>query len=272
MAAKAKRKKRIQPRDVGAINWVGLGTLIKREIERFITTMYLQTLVAPIVTTLLFYAIFALAFGGAERVVGDVPFLEFLAPGLIMMGMVQNAFANTSFSLVMAKVQGTIIDFLMPPLSSAELMVGFIVGGLVRGLMVGAVTGLALSFFVSMEPVSWGLVLVFAFLGNFMLAALGVVTGIWADKFDNMATITNFVITPLTFLSGTFYSVNSLPEIWRAIAYYNPFFYMIDGFRAAFIGQADASVETGIIVLLSINILLVVMILYMFKIGYKIKS
>lgn len=261
----------LKPRAIGMVNWVGLATLIKREVDRF-TTVYLQTIFAPMVTTLLYYTIFALAFGGIAREVNGAPFLEFLAPGLIMMSMVQNAFANTSSSIVISKVQGSIVDMLMPPLSDVELMIGYVTGGLVRGLIVGLTTGGAVMLFVDLPVHSWVLIIGYAVLGNFMLSALGVITGIWADKFDNMAAITNFIITPMTFLSGTFYSVQSLPEMWHAVALYNPFFYMIDGFRSGFTGTADGSIFVGVSVLLSINIVLILCILLMLRSGYKMKS
>lgn len=259
------------PRLIRGINTIGLYTLTAREIGRFMS-VYMQTLVAPVVTTLLFYTIFALAFGGVARVVGEIPFLEFLAPGLIMMNMVQNAFANTSSSLVIAKVQGNIVDVLMPPLSELELLIGYMLGGVVRGLAVGIVTGLVMSIFVPIGVKSWALVIVFAVLGNMMLSAMGLAAGIWSDKFDHMAAVTNFIITPLTFLSGTFYALESLPDTWHAIALYNPFFYMIDGFRAGFIGQADGNVGIGIAVLCVCNILLVLLIFVMLRTGYKMKS
>ncbi|MCB9983205.1 MAG: ABC transporter permease [Rhodospirillales bacterium] len=261
----------LQPIYIRSINVIGLLTLIKREIDRFMN-VYLQTIVAPVITTLLFYTVFALAFGGVARQVGDVPFLVFLAPGLIMMTMVQNAFANTSSSLVIAKVQGSIVDILLPPLSAFEMYAGFIIGAVVRGLMVGTVTGVVMSLFVEMAVASWGLVVVYALLGTIMLGSLGMAAGIWAEKFDHVAAVTNFLVTPLTFLSGTFYSVEALPEMWRGMAHYNPFFYMIDGFRAGFIGQADGNIWIGIAVLAGINMLLAGFIYMMLRTGYKIKT
>jgi ABC-2 type transport system permease protein len=260
-----------EPRVIKGINRVGLMTLVQREISRFLI-VYMQTIIAPIITTLLFYTVFALAFGGAQRYIGDVPFLAFLAPGLIMMNMAQNAFSNTSSSLVIAKMQGNIVDILMPPLSDFELLVGFTVGSVVRGLVVGMATLAAVAVFVPVHIHSWSLILVFALLGAMLMGSLGFATGIWSEKFDHLATVTNFIITPLTFLSGTFYSVNSLPEFWRGLALYNPFFYMIDGFRAGFIGHADGSILTGILLLVSLNILLAGLVLWMLRTGYKMKS
>lgn len=261
----------LQKLHIRRVNIIGLMSLIKREIDRFMN-VYLQTIIAPVITTLLFYTVFALAFGGITRHVGEVPFLEFLAPGLIMMTMVQNAFANTSSSLVISKVQGSIVDVLLPPLSSLELYVGFTVGAVARGLLVGCVTGLVMSFFVPVSVVSWGMIVIYAVLGTMMLGSLGLAAGIWSEKFDHIAAVTNFLVTPLTFLSGTFYSVEALPEMWRGLAHYNPFFYMIDGFRSGFIGQADGDVVVGIAVLTGINLFLGGLVYWMLRTGYKIKA
>ncbi len=261
----------LSPRKIGGVNWIGLYTLISKEVGRFLN-VYMQTIVAPIVTTLLFYTVFALAFGGVARVVGDIPYLEFLAPGLLMMTMVQNAFANTSSSLIISKVQGNIVDVLMPPLSPGELLVGYIAGGVLRGLFVGLVTGVVISFFVPLGIHALWAVVAFAVLGNLMLSGLGMAAGIWSEKFDHMAAVTNFIVTPLTFLSGTFYSVESLPEAWQVLAHFNPFFYMIDGFRFGFIGQADGSVTAGLCTLTGVNVAIAVLILLMLRAGYKIKS
>ena len=261
----------LKPVKIPTLNTIGLYTLIKREVDRFIT-VYMQTIVAPVVTTLLFYTVFALAFGGIARKVGEVPFLEFLAPGLIMMTMVQNAFANTSSSMVISKVQGNIVDILLPPLSSLEMYIGFTAGSVLRGLMVGAVTGAVVMFFVPITVQDWGIVIAYAILGTMLLGSLGLAAGIWSEKFDHIAAVTNFIVTPLTFLSGTFYSVEQLPPFWQGLATYNPFFYMIDGFRSGFIGQSDGDPLTGIFMLVGINLMLAVLTLWMLRTGYKIKS
>lgn len=260
-----------EPRQIGALNVIGLFTLFKREVGRFLS-VYLQTIVAPVITTLLFYTVFALAFGGVAREVNGIAFLQFLAPGLIMMVMVQNAFANTSSSMVISKVQGNIVDVLMPPLSPLELYLGYSVGAVMRGLIVGVVTGSVMALFVPIHIYDIGLIIVYALLGTLLLGSLGLAAGIWSEKFDHIAAVTNFIVTPLTFLSGTFYSIDSLPEFWQGLAHYNPFFYMIDGFRSGFIGQGDGDPIIGIFVLLAINVMLAALSLWMLRTGYKIKQ
>lgn len=261
----------VEPRDMRGVNWVGLQTLIKKEVGRFIN-VYTQTVVAPVITTLLFYAVFALAFGGTTRTIGDIPYLTFLAPGLVMMTMVQNAFANTSSSLMIAKMSGTIVDLLMPPLSAFEIFWGFVIGGILRGVFVGSVVAIVVSVFVGMQVHSLFYIIAFAVLGNMMLSSIGIAAGIWSQKFDHISAVTNFLVTPLTFLSGTFYSITQLPEIWQKVAHYNPFFYMIDGFRYGFIGHADGNLTIGLILLIVVNILISALTFWMLKSGYKIKS
>lgn len=261
----------LNPRDIIGVNWVGLWTLIEKEVGRFMN-VYTQTVIAPVITTLLFYAVFALAFGGVARTIGDMPYMTFLAPGLVMMTMVQNAFANTSSSMVIAKVQGNIVDILMPPLSSSELYAGFIIGGITRGLVVGFVVAVVVALTVGMQVHSLFHIIAFSVLGNMLLSGIGLAAGIWSQKFDHIAAVTNFVVTPLTFLSGTFYSISQLPEFWQKLAAYNPFFYMIDGFRYGFIGHSDGNLTFGLIFLLVINILISGLSLWMLRTGYKTKS
>ncbi len=261
----------LNPQRIEGINKIGLYTLAAREVGRFLN-VYTQTIIAPMVTTLLFYAVFALAFGGLQREIGGMPYLDFLAPGLLMMTMVQNAFANTSSSIVIAKVQGNIVDVLMPPLSPGELFTGYIIGGVVRGLLVGLSTGIIVYLFVDVHIHSLWMIVAFGILGTMLLSSIGLAAGIWSDKFDHIAAVTNFLVTPLTFLSGTFYSVTQLPGVWQDLAHYNPFFYMIDGFRAGFIGHADGNVWIGLAVLTVANIAVAALTLTMLRTGYKIKS
>jgi ABC-2 type transport system permease protein len=258
-------------RRFGAVNWRGFWTLYEREVRRFFKVST-QTIVAPVVTTLLFLAIFLLAFGGEQRHVGDIPYAEFLAPGLIIMAMAQNAFANTSSSLMIAKVQGNIVDVLMPPLSAGELTWAFALGGVTRGVLVGLVVAGAMVLFVPLPLAAPGFVLFHGIAASLLLSLLGLLGGIWADKFDHIAAVTNFVVTPLSFLSGTFYSIERLPAPWHMVALANPFFYMIDGFRYGFIGRADGPLWTGVAVMLAINAALLWFCHHLVARGYKLKA
>ncbi len=259
------------PRTYGAVNWLGAWTLYVKEIRRFLA-VYFQTVLAPMVTTLLYMAVFALALGRVSVKAGGVPFLEFLAPGLAMMAMMQNAFANTSSSLIISKVQGNIVDMLMPPLSAAEQCLAVALGGTTRGVLVGLVVTVTIWTFVPLTVAHPGFVLYHAVMGSLMLSLLGMVAGIWADKFDHMAAVTNFVVTPLSFLSGTFYSIDRLPHIARVIALANPFFYMIDGFRYGFTGHADGPIWVGVLVMAVANLGLLTLTWRMFATGYKLKA
>ena len=258
-------------RHYGPVNWRGVWTLYRREVTRFLKVAT-QTVLAPVVTTLLFYAIFTIALGGSLRMAGDVPFAIFLAPGLIMMAIIQNSFANTSASMMTSKIQGSIVDLLMPPMSPAELAAGFVAGGITRGVLVGLVVGTAVTMFVALPLHNVFFVAYHAVAASMMLALLGLIGGIWAEKFDHMAAITNFVITPLAFLSGTFYSIDRLPELWQGVARANPFFYMIDGFRYGFIGRADTSPWQGLLVMAAVDVALFTFVYVLLLRGYKLKS
>jgi ABC-2 type transport system permease protein len=261
----------LHPRTIGSVNWLGLGTLIDKEIERFLK-IFAQTIMAPVVATLLFFAVFAFAFGGNQRSIGTVSYLTFLAPGLVMMSMAENAFMNTAISLVLSKINGNIVDVLMPPLSSFELTVGYATGGIVRGLAVGVASVACLSLFADMSASHFFFVLYYALMGSMMLSLLGVITGIWSEKFDHMAAIQSFLILPATFLSGTFYTTERLPESWRFICHMNPFFYVIDGFRYGFIGKADGSLFVGLVLVFVINLGLLGAAYALFESGYKLKA
>ncbi|PPR36201.1 MAG: Inner membrane transport permease YadH [Alphaproteobacteria bacterium MarineAlpha9_Bin6] len=258
-------------RRIGPINWIGLRTLYVKEVRRFLK-VYSQTILAPAVTTLIFMTIFALALGGAVRTIGDVPFMIFLAPGLVMMAIVQNSFANTSSTIMIGKVQGCIVDVLMPPLSPSELTLAFAMGGVSRGVLVAIVTATAMSVYVPLAIYDYAALIFYALAASMMLSLMGLIAGIWAEKFDSMAAVTNFMITPLAFLSGTFYSVERLPEPWFTVSQINPFFYMIDGFRYAFIGRSDGSLLIGILILTISNALLWFTVRRMFVKGYKLKE
>ena len=255
------------------VNWGGLKTLYVKEVRRFFKVQ-LQTIWAPAITTLLFLVIFTVALGRDGRTVLGVPFANFIAPGLIMMGMLQNAFANASFSLLVGKIQGTIVDYLMPPLSVGELMAGLIGAAVTRAILVGCAVWLAMLFWpgVDVTPSHFWAVLWFGLMGATMLGLLGLITSVWAEKFDHAAAVTNFVVAPLSLLSGTFYSVEALSPTFRAISHANPFFYVISGFRYGFLERADSPVLFGAILLLAINLALAASCYALLRSGWKIKS
>ncbi|MBV9522958.1 MAG: ABC transporter permease [Alphaproteobacteria bacterium] len=256
---------------MGVINWVGFWTLYTREVWRFVKVAT-QTIMAPVVTTLLFLAVFLLALGGAGRSAGGLPYGEFLAPGLIIMAMMQNAFANTSSSVIISKVQGNIVDVLMPPLSGGELTLAFSLGGMTRGVVVGAVVSLAIWCVVPLRIHDLAALVFYGLSASLFLSLLGLLGGVWAEKFDHIAAVTNFVVTPLSFLSGTFYSIDRLPGQWRLLAHLNPFFYMIDGFRYAFTGSAGGSLAIGVATLVAMNAALLTLCFRLIARGYKLKA
>lgn len=258
-------------REFGAINVTGLLTFLRKEVQRFLA-VYMQTLIAPVITMALYYLVFALAMGGMGREVEGIPFMSFIAPGLIIMTMAQNAFANTSSSMVIAKVQGNIVDILMPPLSATEIFLGYAGGSVIRGLLIGSLSFIALLIFTETRVDNVFMLLIFGFLGTLMLGTMGLIGGIWSDKFDHIAAVTNFVITPLAFLSGTFYALDSLPGIWRTIALYNPFFHMINGFRFGATGITETNINISVLFLIFVNMVLSGIALRMLKSGYKLKS
>ena len=255
------------------VNWGGLNTLYVKEVRRFFKVQ-LQTIWAPAVTTLLFLVIFTVALGRTSRVVMGVPFADFLAPGLIVMGMIQNAFANSSFSLLVGKVQGTIVDYLMPPLSTGELLLGMAGASVTRAFCVGLAVWMAMLLWpgVHIVPMHIWAVLWFGLMGSLMLSFLGLLTSIWAEKFDHAAAVGNFVVAPLSLLSGTFYSIDRLSPVFRAISHANPFFYIISGFRYGFLGEADSPILFGALLLLGINAALGALCFGLLRSGWKLKA
>ncbi len=255
------------------VNWGGVRTLYIKEVRRFFKVQ-LQTIWAPAITTLLFLVIFSVAMGGAARNVLGVPFPDFVAPGLIAMAMLNNAFANSSFALLVGKIQGTIVDYLMPPLSTGELLAALVGGAVTRAFLVGIVLWGAMLLYpgVHVMPRHPGAVLWFGLFGSIFLALAGVLTSIWAEKFDHAAAVTNFVIGPLTLLSGTFYSVDALTPTFRAISHLNPFFYIISGFRYGFLERADSPVLLGGAVILAIDIVLAMLCYALLRSGWKLKN
>ena len=260
------------------VNWGGLKTLYIKEVRRFFKVQ-MQTVWAPAVTTLLYLAIFTVALGRGGRTVTvipgvEVPFANFIAPGLIVMAMIQNAFANSSFSLLVGKIQGNIVDYLMPPLSTGELIAGLVGASVTRAFLVGLGVWLAMLLWpgVSVGVQRPELVFWFGLMGALLLSFLGLLTSLWADKFDHAAAVTNFVVTPLSLLSGTFYSVHQLAPKFQAVSRANPFFYVISGFRAGFLGASDSPLWIGAAGLLLLNVVLWATCYSLLRSGWKIKN
>jgi ABC-2 type transport system permease protein len=260
------------------VNWLGLKTLYMKEVRRFFKVQT-QTIWAPAITTLLFLVIFSVAMGRGDRQVLGVNFATFVAPGLVVMGMMQAAFANASFSFLSGKLQGTIIDFLMPPLTEAELMIAMIAASMTRAVLVGLALMLMMSFWpgVSLHMAHPWAVIWFGLMGSLFLALLGFLSSIWADKFDHNAAITSFVIAPLSLLSGTFYVIDNLAPAFQAFSRLNPFFYVISGFRFGFLGRSDIgstnmAVLHGAIGLGVLNVVLAVLTYLILRSGWKLKS
>ncbi len=255
------------------VNWGGLKTLYVKEVKRFFKVQ-LQTIWAPAMTTLLYLIIFTVALGRSGRTVMGTPFVDFLAPGLIVMGMIQNAFANSSFSLLVGKIQGTIVDYLMPPLSTGELIAGLVGASVTRAILVGLAVWLAMMAWPGVHVVprhAWAIAW-FGVMGSAMLAFLGLLTSIWAEKFDHAAAVSNFVVAPLSLLSGTFYSIHNLAPAFQAVSHANPFFYVISGFRYGFLGVADSPVGFGAGLLLAINVALGALCYVLLRSGWKLKA
>ncbi|MCI4665009.1 MAG: ABC transporter permease [Neomegalonema sp.] len=255
------------------MNWLGVGMLFRREVTRFLK-VYLQTLLAPVATALLFLTVFTLALGQNRAAVYGVPFAQFLAPGVVMMTVIQNAFANTSSSIMIAKVQGSIYDTLTPPLSAGELTAGIVFGGASRGVLVALFSCLCLFPVIGLGLAAPLWAIFYAVAGAVLLALLGVATGIWATKFDQMAAVTNFVILPLSFLSGTFYATETLPAPWRTLSDFNPFHYLIEGFRYGVLGPEHSPLNPWVGALVSLGAIAGMWILCwrLFATGYRLKS
>ena len=263
-----------QPRNYASVNWTGLWTLYLREVRRF-WKVGTQTVAAPVVTALLYMMIFVVAVGGAKRMMEGVPFGEFVGPGLIMMSILNNAFANASSSLIQAKIMGTAPDFLTPPLSPLELMLGFGLGAATRGVVVGLVAAIAVFPFSHFSHFDFSQAWAIVFFGvgaSLIMGMIGVLTGLWSEKFDQLAAVTNFIVMPMTFLSGTFYMVDRLPPFFRAVSRWNPFFYLIDGFRYGFIGQHEGSILIGVITTIVLTLVLAFACWEAFRRGWRLKT
>ena len=251
------------------MSFIGATTLFKKEVKRF-CKVYQQTIVAPAFTSLLFLLVINVAI--EDRINYDFNYIDFLAPGLIIMGMMQNSFANTSSSLLSSKVAGNIVDLLMPPFKINEIIIVYSMAAIIRAFLVGFLTFIMMIPFVNFEFLNFSNLIIYTFLGSLYLALIGLVAGIWAEKFDNMSAITNFVITPLTFLSGTFYSVDRLKEPFYTISLYNPFYYIIEGFRSSFISVESESILNGVVYLTALNVIMYLICYYILKSGWKLKS
>ena len=253
------------------INWVGAYTLYLKETLRFLS-VFGQTIVGPIITSILFLAVISLAIGEDRSNVLGVPFIEFLAPGLIAMQVVQQSFSHSSSSLLMGKIMGNIVDLIGAPLSAGEVTFAIIFASVTRALMISIISILVFSLMIEIEVKNYLIFFIYLLLSSFIMGAIGFIAGLWADKFDHMATATNFIIVPLSFLSGTFYSVERLPNFLKVLSHYNPFFHMIDGFRYSFINNMDGSLKFGLIYLSIISILSWLIAFQLYKKGYKIKT
>ncbi len=259
------------PRRHDGVNWVGLRTLYLREVRRF-WKVGAQTVAAPVVTTLLYMMVFVVALQGARPPLHGTPFAEFVAPGLIMMAILQNAFANASSSLIQAKIMGTATDFLTPPLSPLELTIGFSLGAATRGIVVGLVTAICVLPFAKLAVSNILLIVWFGLMSSLLMGMVGVLAGLWSEKFDHLSAVQNFVVMPMTFLSGTFYLVDNLPAPFDTISHFNPFFYLIDGFRAGFIGNAESNLLVGTAISGILTVVLGVICWMVFKSGWRLKS
>ncbi|SVA98654.1 uncharacterized protein METZ01_LOCUS151508 [marine metagenome] len=264
-------KYQIGVRRFGLVNWIGFYSLYVKEVSRFLI-VWAQTLLSPLVSSLLFLSVLTLALGNDRGDVLGYSFISFLAPGLIVMSIVQQSFSHSVSSLMIGKIQGNIIDTLLAPLSAIEVTLAIIFAAVTRGLVILIISIVVFSLIVEIHIYSIFYIFIGAFLGTFILGALGFITGLWAEKFDHTATITNFIITPLSFLSGVFYSIERLPDFFQSISKINPFFYIIDICRFGFLGVSDGSIGIGLVYLTILSIIVWLISYYLYKIGYKIKS
>jgi len=265
------KKYQIGVRKFGLVNWIGFRTLYIKEVSRFLV-VWAQTLLSPLVSSLLFLSVLSLALGNERGEVLGFSFISFLAPGLIAMSIIQQSFSHSVSSLMIAKIQGNITDTLFAPLSAVEVSLAIILAAVTRSIVILIISIIVFSLIVEIYIYSIFYIFVGAFLGSFILGALGFITGLWAEKFDHTATITNFIVTPLSFLSGVFYSVDRLPAFFQSISKINPFFFIIDITRFGFLGVSDGSIVFGLFYLTILAFVMWFLSYYLYKIGYKIKS
>ncbi|MDC0059598.1 ABC transporter permease [Pelagibacteraceae bacterium] len=265
-------KYKIYEKKFGYVNWIGAYSLWLKECKRFIN-VWIQTIFSPLITSLLFLLVLSLAIGEDRGDVLDFPFITFLAPGLICMSaVIQQAFSHSSSSMMIGKIQNTLIDILYAPLTAGEITLAITLASCTRSIIIVIVSILVFYFIVNLNFHSFLLIAIYTLLSSFIMGALGIIIGLWAEKFDHMASATNFIITPLSFLSGTFYTMDRLPDFLQSISKFNPFFYMIDGFRYGFLGVSDGSVKFGLYYLTILSFLTWFAAYILFKKGYKIKS
>jgi ABC-2 type transport system permease protein len=265
------KKYHIGVKKFGFVNWIGFKSLWFKECNRFIA-VWQQTLLSPLVSSLLFLSVLSLALGNNKGEVLGYSFISFLAPGLIAMSILTQSFSHSVSSLMIGKIQGNIVDMLYAPLSALEVSMAIILAALTRSFLIAIISVTVFSLIVDITIYNIFYILAFGFLGAFILGSLGFIAGLWAEKFDHTATVTNFIITPLSFLSGVFYSIDKLPELFQKISHINPFFYMIDGFRYGFLGKSDGSITIGLIYLIILSIVMWYVAFLLYKKGYKIKS
>ncbi len=262
---------KIYNKKFGYINWIGFWTLYKKEVLRFLIVA-IQTIISPLVTSLLFLLVLSLAIGNDRGVVMGFPFITFLAPGLIAMQVIQQAFSHSSSSIMIGKIQGNIVDILYAPLTAGEITLAINLAACTRSIMIAFFSIFVFSFIVEIEILNFLSIFIYTILGSFILSSIGIIIGLWAEKFDHMASATNFIIVPLSFLSGTFYSIDRLPSVLKNVSEWNPFFYIIDGFRYGFLGVADGSTNFGLFYLIILGFITWFAAYILFKKGYKIKS
>lgn len=253
------------------MNWVACYTLFRKEIARFVK-VWLQTVLAPIITAILYLLVFGHVLEGRVTVFDGVSYTAFLIPGLLMMTVIQNAFANTSSSLIQSKVMGSLVFILLPPFSAFEMYLAYVGAAVMRGLAVGIGVFLLAIFYVKVPIDNFFIVLMFAILGSYVMGSLGLIAGMLAEKFDQIAAFQSFLIMPLTFLSGVFYSINSLPPVWQALSKWNPFFYMIDGFRYGFFGQSDQPILISAVAMLIAAVIVTLVCVLMLRSGQKLRN
>ena len=264
-------KYKIYEKKFGYVNWIGFWTLYKKEVLRFLI-VGVQTVISPLVTSLLFLLVLSLAIGNDRGEVLGFPFISFLAPGLIAMQVIQQGFSHSSSSIMIGKIQGNIVDILYAPMTAAEITLAINLAACTRSVMIAFVSIVVFTFIVELEFYNFFYIFIFTFLGAFILSSIGIIIGLWAEKFDHMASATNFIIIPLSFLSGTFYSIDRLPDVLHSVSKMNPFFYIIDGFRYGFLGASDGSIQFGLFYLFILSSITWFAAYILFKKGYKIKS